>query len=282
MSERQGEAGWCHRPVVLRSGAEGPGWPDGSGAPGQEAVAVEAPVALIFNGVSHVVMMATPLHLSELGLGFALSEGLLDDASQCYGIDVVSTPLGWEVRMDVATRSFARLQERRRQLAGRTGCGVCGLESLQQWAHSPERRTGWTRPAWLNDWHGDGGGGKAVQTALSLLPARQTLNARTGALHAAAWVTPQGQLQKVFEDVGRHNALDKLLGHLARSGAQTATGFVLMTSRASHELVHKCIRAGVPLLATVSAPTSLAIDAAHAGQLHLWAWCRDGRFSAFA
>lgn len=270
------EAGWHQRPV-LRSGLDGPS--DAT----QEAVAVEAPVALVFNGVSHVVMMATPLHMAELGLGFALSEGLLDDASQCYGLELVATGLGHEVRMEIATRSFARLQERRRQLAGRTGCGVCGIESLQQWAQVPARQVHWSMPSWLQAWDSDGSSAQqALQSALTHLPDRQPLNARTGALHAAAWVDPKGQLLQVFEDVGRHNALDKLLGHLASTKTNLDEGWVLMTSRASHELVHKCIRAGVPLLATVSAPTTLAIDAAHAGALRLWAWCRDGRFSAFA
>lgn len=273
-------AGW-HTRAVLRCAT------DGAVTPADEAVAVEAPIALVFNGVSHVVMMATPLHLSELGLGFALSEGLLDDAAQCYGIDVVDTDLGWEVRMDVATRCFTRLQERKRQLSGRTGCGVCGVESLQQWAQVPSRAPGWSAPGWLSSWDTDPARAQptvlALQNALAELPDRQVLNAATGALHAAAWVTPQeGQLLQVFEDVGRHNALDKLLGHLARTATPLSEGWVLMTSRASHELVHKCIRAGVPLLATVSAPTTLAMDAAQAGQLRLWAWCRDGRFSAFA
>lgn len=272
------EPSWSVRPVLRGSSS-----PDDAAMPGEEAVAVEAPVALLFNGVSHVVMMATPLNLAELGLGFALSEGLLDEAAQCYGIDVVSTPLGWEVRMEVATRSFARLQERRRQMAGRTGCGVCGIESLQQWAQSPARPTGWSAPGWLTPWRADDVQAQsALHTALHELPGRQPLNARTGALHAAAWVSPQGHLLQVFEDVGRHNALDKLLGHLARAGSPMDQGWVLMTSRASHELVQKCIRAGVPWLATVSAPTSLAIDAAQAGRLRLWAWCREGRFSAFA
>jgi FdhD protein len=270
------ELGWCQRPVQ-RSG------PDGLLDTEPEAVAVEAPVALMFNGVSHVVMMATPLNLPELGLGFALSEGVLDEAAQCYGLDVVSTDLGHEVRMEIATRHFTRLQARRRQMAGRTGCGVCGIESLQQWAQAPARTEIWSPPAWLQAWDVDRTAPQAaLHTALAQLPDRQPLNARTGALHAAAWVSPQGQLLHVFEDVGRHNALDKLLGHLAPSKVDLMAGWVLMTSRASHELVHKCIRAGVPLLATVSAPTSLAIDAAHAGQLRLWAWCRDGRFSAFA
>lgn len=273
----EGEAsGW--RPRAVRRSA-----PDGGATPADEAVAVEAPVALVFNGVSHVVMMASPLHLGELGLGFALSEGLLDDASQCYGAEVVATALGWEVRLEVATRHFTRLQERRRQMSGRTGCGVCGLESLQQWAQPPSRPPAWSPPGWLSDWAaGSVPARSAVQRALADLPGRQTLNARTGALHAAAWVSPLGQLLHVFEDVGRHNALDKLLGHLARADVPAHEGWVLMTSRASHELVHKCIRAGVPLLATVSAPTTLAIDAAQAGQLRLWAWCRDERFSVFA
>lgn len=276
MNENQGEAGWRTRAVVRSV-------PGSVATPADEAVAVEAPVALVFNGVSHVVMMATPLHLGELGLGFALSEGLLDDASQCYGTDVLATALGWEVRMEVATRHFARLQERRRQMSGRTGCGVCGLESLQQWAEAPARPPGWSPPGWLADWSASNATAQsAVQSALADLPKRQTLNARTGALHAAAWVSPQGHLLHVFEDVGRHNALDKLLGRLARADVPPHEGWVLMTSRASHELVHKCIRASVPLLATVSAPTTLAIDAAQSGQLRLWAWCRDARFSAFA
>jgi FdhD protein len=238
-----------------------------------DTLAAEVPVALVFNGISHAVMMATPQDLEAFALGFALSEGILDNASQCFGMEVLPVATDGsaavEVQMEIAAPCFARLKAQRRSMAGRTGCGVCGLDSLQALDLAPPRLP--AQP-WAQ--------GMAVQTVLRAFEAMaplQVLNAACGSLHAAAWATPDGELTLLMEDVGRHNALDKLLGALARSGALAQPGWVLMSSRASHELVRKCLRLQVPLLATISAPTELAVAMAQRSGLQLWGLCRAPR-----
>lgn len=231
-----------------------------------DLIAAEVPVALVFNGISHAVMMATPADLEDFALGFALSEGLLTDRSECRGIEVVEVAEGIEVQLDVASAAAARLQEQRRSLAGRTGCGLCGVDSLARLDLSPEPVT---PPAWAETL-----APATLLRAFAQLPDRQPLNALTGAHHAAAWATPEGELTAVMEDVGRHNALDKLLGQRARQKLSNADGFVIMSSRASYELVRKCARLGVPVLATISAPTSLAVDIARQAGMQLYGFCR--------
>ena len=231
-----------------------------------DLVAAEVPVALVFNGISHAVMMATPADLEDFALGFALSEGLLAERSECHDIEVVEVAEGIEVRLDVSARAAAHLQERRRTLAGRTGCGLCGIDSLKQLDLTPEPIT---PPAWAAQITP-----AMLLRAFAQLPSRQPLNALTGAHHAAAWATPEGELTAVMEDVGRHNALDKLLGQRARQKLPNADGFVIMSSRASYELVRKCARLGVPVLATISAPTSLAVDIARQAGMQLYGFCR--------
>lgn len=235
-------------------------------SPQDDLIAAEVPVALVFNGISHAVMMATPADLEDFALGFALSEGLLTDRSQCHGIEVITTAEGIEVQLEVSASAAARLQERRRTLAGRTGCGLCGIESLRQLDLAPVPLA---RPAWV-----DALTPAVLHTAFAQLPAKQTLHAASGALHGAAWMTPDGELTKVMEDVGRHNALDKLLGWRARERLRFDDGGVVMSSRASYELVRKCSRLGVPVLATISAPTTLAVDIAQAARLRLYGFCR--------
>ncbi|AVT17532.1 formate dehydrogenase accessory sulfurtransferase FdhD [Paracidovorax avenae] len=250
--------------------ADAPAWQD-------DAVASEVPVALVFNGLSHAVMMATPSDLQAFALGFALSEGLIDTPADCRGIEVFTRSgpqaggggVACEVHLEIATRCFARLKERRRALAGRTGCGLCGIDSLQALDLVPERVR--ARP-----WAAALPAG-VVLRAVAAMPALQVLNAAAGALHAAAWATPQGELTDLLEDVGRHNALDKLLGRLALQGRSGEDGFVVMSSRASYELVRKCARLDIPLLATVSAPTSLAVDLAAQAGIALWGLCRPPR-----
>ncbi len=250
--------------------ADAPAWQD-------DAVASEVPVALVFNGLSHAVMMATPSDLQAFALGFALSEGLIDTPADCRGIEVFARSgpqaggggVACEVHLEIATRCFARLKERRRALAGRTGCGLCGIDSLQALDLVPERVR--ARP-----WAAALPAG-VVLRAVAAMPALQVLNAAAGALHAAAWATPQGELTDLLEDVGRHNALDKLLGRLALQGRSGEDGFVVMSSRASYELVRKCARLDIPLLATVSAPTSLAVDLAAQAGIALWGLCRPPR-----
>ena len=249
-----------------------------------DTLAAEVPVALVFNGVSHAVMMATPQALDEFALGFALSEGILDRAEDCRGIEAVTVDArdaglpegmpGVELRLEISTRSFERLKHRRRSLAGRTGCGVCGVESFAALDLSPQRvpRRDWLDQVDL----------PTVLRAFAALPARQVLNAEAGALHAAGWSTLDGTLVEVLEDVGRHNALDKLIGRLARAGQLDAPGFVLLSSRGSHELVRKCARVGLAALATISAPTAMGVHMAQASGQRLWGLCRAPRGVLYA
>ena len=247
-------------------------------------IAAEVPVALVFNGISHAVMMATPLDLEDFALGFALSEGILDAAQDCRGIELrtVSLPTAAlddpeapaiELHLDISSRAFARLKDRRRSLAGRTGCGVCGIDSLSALDLLPSA-TGVAPLAGIDVGR--------VLAAFDALSARQVLNARAGSLHAAGWALADGTLVEVREDVGRHNALDKLLGGLARAGRLSAGGFVVMSSRGSYELVRKCTRLGVPALATISAPTALAVRIAREGGLALWGLSRGDRAVRYA
>jgi len=231
-----------------------------------DAIATESPVALVFNGISHAVMMATPADLEAFALGFALSEGLLQSRAECHGIDVITGPEGLEVQLEVAASAAARLQEQRRSLVGRTGCGLCGIDSLKRLDLLPEVVA---LPDWLNKLSAE-----TVLRACAQLPAWQKLNALTGAHHAAGWATPEGELTAVMEDVGRHNALDKLLGQRALARQPFDSGFIVMSSRASYELVRKCARMGVPLLATISAPTTLAVDIARQAGMQLYGFCR--------
>jgi len=233
------------------------------GASARDLVAIEAPVALVLNGISHAVMMATPVDLEAFALGFAVSEGLLASSAECYGIDVIHADGRFQVLLEVAAAAERRMKERRRQMAGRTGCGLCGIESLEALELAPAPLVD---PLAIEP--------EAIARALRELPARQVMNRRSGAHHAAAWVSPQGELAEVMEDVGRHNALDKLLGVRLRGGLNLQQGFVLMTSRASSELVLKTVRLGVPALATISAPTSLAIDIAQCSGARLYGFCR--------
>lgn len=239
------------------------------------AVADEAPVALVFNGITHAVMMASPADLEDFALGFALSEGIIDSRADWRGVDVEMHPHGIEIHADIASRCFARLKERRRALAGPTGCGLCGIESLQTFEAAPIPLV---RPAWV-----DAITDAQVLDAMQALSEHQPANALTGGLHAAGWLPADGQAPlHVLEDVGRHNALDKLIGRLARLGHRPADGMVVMTSRASFELARKCVHVGVPLLATISAPSSLAVSHAKAGRLTLLAFCRGDTVTRFA
>ncbi|WP_353235370.1 formate dehydrogenase accessory sulfurtransferase FdhD [Diaphorobacter ruginosibacter] len=244
---------------------------DGKALPVEREVSAEVPVAVVFNGISHAVMMASPHDLVEFGIGFSISEGIVDSRADCRDIEVrvhaAGTPdASCAVHVEIPSRHFARLKEQRRTLAGRTGCGVCGIDSIQALDLHPEPVTvsEWTRQWGVNE----------ISRAFSELAVRQELNARSGSLHAAGWARPDGSLAQVLEDVGRHNALDKLIGTRALSGELGEPGFVVMTSRTSYELVRKCARIGVPALATISAPTSLALQLAHEAGMQLWGFCR--------
>lgn len=235
-----------------------------------EQVAVEMPVALTVNGVSQAVMLATPADLEDFALGFALSEGWITSRHELLDIDVLTLPDGMELALRVTAAREQHLKARRRLLAGRTGCGLCGLESLAQ--------VGAVQPAPVQaPVLSDG----ALDRALAGLHAAQVLNARCGGLHGAAWCRPSGELLLAREDIGRHNALDKLAGALARQDADPRDGFVLMSSRASFELVHKTAMAGAGLLACMSAPSSLAVETARTLGVQLWAFVREGRATRY-
>lgn len=247
-------------------------------------LANEVPIALVFNGISHAVMMGTPLDLEDFAIGFALSEGIIDSPADCYGIDVrpvvaVAAGLpegmdGMEVQLEISSRCFSRLKDHRRSMSGRTGCGVCGVESFAALDLSfdalPARE--WIAQVDLH----------TVLQAIDNLPPLQVLNAQAGAIHAAGWATLDGRVHDVIEDVGRHNALDKLLGRLARTYRLREQGFVVLSSRGSHELVRKCAKLGIGALATISAPTAMGVRMAELTGLRFWGLCRPPKATLYA
>lgn len=234
-------------------------------------VVEEFPVALIYNGISHAVMMTTPLDLEVFAIGFSLTEAIIDHPRQIYDIEIIKSDLGIQVEMTIASEAFIKLKTHRRTLAGQTGCGICGIESLQQIQHTFPPVTHDFFVHWLDQ----------IPDAMVQLQQQQPISAVTGGAHAAAWVV-NGNILTVFEDVGRHNALDKLLGHLVKHDIDRSQGFVLMTSRASYELVKKCAQLNISLLATISAPTSLAIELAKRSGLKLASFCRQSRYVVYS
>jgi len=238
----------------------------------QDWVAEEVPVALEFNGISHAVMLATPLDLEDFALGFSLSEGILDHAHELYAVETGESELGITVRLQVASVAFARLKQRRRTIAGRTGCGLCGTESL---AHVSRELPLLADPAGPLE-------RQAIARAMLQVQSLQTLQQATGAVHAAAWCSADGEVQWLREDVGRHNALDKLIGALANNDVDASGGFIAVTSRASFEMVQKTAMAGVPLLAAVSAPTSFAVATAERARLTLVGFARKDDLAVYS
>jgi FdhD protein len=237
---------------------------DGTLSASQDWLADEVPVALVFNGISHAVMLATPLDLEDFALGFGLTEGLLARADELYGVEVRPDPAGVRVEMEVSSACFARLKDRRRSMAGRTGCGLCGTESLEQVEPPLQPLLPCATPL----------SPPAIAAALRALPSHQPLQQRTGATHAAAWCAPDGALRLVREDVGRHNALDKLVGAMVEAGTDPRDGFCCITSRASVEMVRKAVAAGITALIAVSAPTARAVATARQAGLALAGFAR--------
>jgi FdhD protein len=242
---------------------------DGSSQP--EWVAEETPVALVYNGISHAVMMATPADLEDFALGFSLSEGLLAHAGELLDIETEAAEEGISLQLRVTAACEARLKERRRTLAGRTGCGLCGIDSLRQVRLDlPSVKV----PAAVDT--------GAIRKAMASLPAAQVLNARCGGVHAATWCAPDGGILLAREDVGRHNALDKLVGAVAGAGLDPQAGFVAVSSRASFEMVQKTLVLRASLLASVSAPTAMAIRVAQSHGLALVSFVRADRATRYA
>ena len=248
-------------------------WRAGRAAASDECVAEERAIALEVNGIAHAVMLATPADLEDFALGFCLTEGLIDSREDL--LDAESEPAGDDgvtLRLTVTQRCLARFKERRRSLAGRTGCGLCGTESIDE-ALRPVRRDG-ARPAVTTE--------SLARGMQALAGDGLVLQRATGATHAAAWIGLDGTLALVREDVGRHNALDKLVGAMARAGTDPSQGFVAVTSRASHEMVQKTAAAGAGILAAISAPTALAVRTATRGGLVLVGFARGDRATVYA
>ena len=235
-----------------------------SATPGSAMVAEEVPVSLVYNMRPHVVMMATPADLEDFAVGFTLTEGIVASVAEISRVEPVRHAQGIEVQIDIHDASADQLKSRGRSLIGRTGCGLCGVESIQDAVRDlPPIKSG-----------GPPISREALWAAEAELNRLQVWNQETGSMHAAVWVSPQGVPEVVREDVGRHNALDKVVGALARSGRNPADGFIVLTSRASYELVQKAVAARVRLLAAVSRPTGLAIRLAEASGLTLVALLR--------
>jgi len=254
-------------------------WRDGVFTEAKDSIAEETPIALIYNGISHAVMLATPQDLEDFALGFSLSEGILLDKSELYDIEIVIQDQGVELRLEVATESFVKLKEKRRNLVGRTGCGLCGAESLDQALRLPNLGSDKTDALQANIHETSRAAIKAesIQTAFRTIQAKQVLQQATGATHACAWVNAHGEVQLLREDVGRHNAMDKLLGALAKN-PPIGNGFVLTSSRASVEMVQKVAVAGIGILVAISAPTGLAVRIAKAYGVTLVGFLRDNQF----
>nr|WP_209313488.1 formate dehydrogenase accessory sulfurtransferase FdhD [Pantoea sp. LS15] len=233
-------------------------------------LAEEVPVALVYNGISHVVMMASPKDLELFAIGFSLSEGIIEHPQEIYGMDVVQACNGLEVQIELSSRRFMGLKERRRALAGRTGCGVCGVEQLNDIGKpvTPLPFTQTFNLAYLDH-------------ALEHLNDVQPIGQLSGCTHAAAWVLPSGEIAGGHEDVGRHVALDKLLGRRARENDVWQQGAALVSSRASYEMVQKSAMCGVEILFAVSAATTLAVEVAERCNLTLVGFCKPGKATIY-
>jgi FdhD protein len=217
----------------------------------ERPIIIEAPISIEYNGIGYAVMMATPLDLTDYAIGFSLSEQLIEDRAQVVAIDCHRSDKGWLVRMQLPLEKMEKIVDRARQRVSESSCGLCGMDNLDEVMRTlPAVTARLDIPK------------NAVFTAMASLRDHQILNAATGASHAAAFCDPSGSILMVREDVGRHNALDKLIGSLAQAGLSASNGFLLLTARCSFELVQKAIIANCPLLVTISAATDLAIATA--------------------
>ncbi|OYQ34240.1 sulfurtransferase FdhD [Niveispirillum lacus] len=245
-------------------------WRDGVMRDGTRVVADEVPVAIVHDGTTYAVMMASPADLADFAIGFSLTEGIIETPKEVDDLELVETDLGWVVRLWLSERPRSALTTRRRHLTGPAGCGLCGVESLSE-AVKPAKPVGPGRPL----------APLALAQGFDALAARQPLGDLTRAAHAAAFLAPDGSVM-VREDVGRHNALDKLIGALARAEIDATQGAILMTSRVSVELVQKAAMAGAPILAAISAPSTLAVKLADDAGITLVAVARADGFEVFS
>lgn len=247
-------------------------WRDGDVERVVDQVAEEVPVGLVFNGVPHVVMLATPANLEDLAVGFTLSESIVDSPAEIQSVEATTREDGTlEVRIGITASKLSELLRRQRNLTGRTGCGLCGAQTVEDAIRHPAPVQG-----------GVNVDVKSLHEALRALRDRQEINLRTGSVHAAAWVMPESGIKLVREDVGRHNALDKVIGAVVRAGGDFKYGYFVVTSRASYEMVQKAVTVGGTLLAAVSAPTAFAIRMAEAAGLTLIGFAREHQHVVYA
>ena len=245
-------------------------WRDGEATPEPRRIPEETPIALTYGRSTFAVMMATPADLPDFAVGFSLAEGIVQHASEIAALEVVPVADGVELRMDLAEERQSNLARRQRRITGPGGCGLCGMDSLAE-ALRPVPVVGPGRTFAPAD----------IQAALAAMPEAQRINAVTRAVHAAAFWTPAKGLVALREDVGRHNALDKLVGAMAVAGHRAADGIVLLSSRVSVEMVQKAAVLGAPLLVAVSAPTALAVRVADASGMTLAGIARPDAFEVF-
>jgi len=245
-------------------------WRDGRASESARVIPEETALALTYNGGSYAVMMGTPQDLEDFAIGFSLSEGIIQSPDDIESLDVVPLDDGIELRMWLAQSRADRLSERRRHIAGPTGCGLCGIDSIAEAV----------RPAAIVA-AGRSFSPQQITAAIQSVPQLQAINIQTRAVHAAAFSTPAAGIVALREDVGRHNALDKLAGALAQAKIAAAEGMVLLTSRVSVEMVQKTAAMGAPLMVAVSAPTALAVRMADAAGITLAAIARSDGFEIF-
>lgn len=245
-------------------------WRDGSPGEGTRQIPDETALALTYNGGTYAVMMGTPQNLRDFAIGFSLSEGVVQSPGEIETLDIVELDDGIELRMWLAASRAQLVNERRRQIAGPTGCGICGIESIAEAIRPAAVVSG----GWSFAPH-------EIVAAMAGVAPLQVINIETRAVHAAAFWAPGRGIIALREDVGRHNAIDKLAGALAQAGISAAEGVVLVTSRVSVEMVQKAAAMGAPLIAAVSAPTALAVRMADAAGITLAAIARADGFEVF-
>ncbi|OCG03190.1 formate dehydrogenase accessory sulfurtransferase FdhD [Gilliamella sp. wkB112] len=235
----------------------------------QDVLAIEKPVALVYNGISHVVMMATPKDLDYFAIGFSLTEKIIESVSEIYGIDIIENSKGIEVHIELSSRRFLELKTKRRNLSGRTGCGICGTEQIDQVCQIIPSLPLTSSIKLTN-----------FSNVLANLKQVQIVGSQTGCTHAAVWLDVQGNFIAGFEDIGRHVALDKLLGFRAKQLQNLSNdnkGLILVSSRASYEMVQKTAVCGIEILLAVSAATSMAVDMAKQCNLTLVGFFRGDK-----
>jgi len=244
-------------------------WRDNEWQSITDKIVDEVPVALVYNGISHAVMMATPCNLIDFAIGFSLTEQIIDNTDQIYDIQILKHLQGYEASLQISAEKMQRLKKIKRSITGNTGCGICGIDSLDAMSQG---KTVTAAPLPTVD---------AITFAVQSLESWQTIQQQTGACHAAAWCNLDGEKILIREDVGRHNAFDKLIGAMAQANINNRQGFALISSRASYEMIHKASFLQCANLVAVSAPTSMAITQAAQLNINLIGFARNDKFNVY-